>query len=134
MNVKTNKKLMLAAAVVIILNFSSCKKYEDGPVFSLKTKTARLTGEWEVVQIDNEKPIDGGKVLLEFDKDGDFSLSIKYGTYSYSYDGEWEWVSGKESIEVDLDGETIEWDVLRLTNDELWLEDEDNNEWECEKE
>lgn len=26
--------------------FSSCRKYEEGPAFSLATKTARLSGEW----------------------------------------------------------------------------------------
>jgi len=134
MNMKPNKKLMLAAAVVIMLNFSSCSKYEDGPAFSLKTKTARLTGEWEVVEINNQSPVDGGKLTLEFEKDEDFSMQYSYFGYSYSYDGEWEWESDKESIEVTVDGTTTEFDIIRLTNDELWFEDESGQEWECEKE
>ncbi len=135
MNVKSSKNLMLAATVVIMLNFSSCGKYEDGPMFSLKTKTARLTGEWEVIEIDKEKPSDNGyKIILEFEKDGDFSFEYSYGSYSYGAKGDWEWESDKESIEVDIDGYKMEWDILRLTNSELWFEDEDGDEWKCEKE
>ena len=132
MYVRTNKKLLLAAAVVIMLNFSSCSKYEDGPAFSLKTKTARLSGDWEVVEINNNASTG---MTLEFEKDGDFSLDVDYGYgYNYSYDGEWEWESGKESVEIDITGTTMEWDILRLTDDELWFEDENGQEWKCEKE
>jgi len=122
---------MLAAAVVIALNFSSCKKYEDGPMFSLRTKTARLTGTWEVVKIDGENP--DGKLILEFEKDGDFTATFDYGSYSCSSEGVWEWASKKESLEITVDGDKTEFDILRLTNKELWFEDEDNAEWKCEK-
>lgn len=124
--------LMLAAAIVIALNFSSCGKYEDGPSFSLMSKTSRLTGEWEVVKYDNVAPDDD--IILEFEKDGDFSLTYEYDGYSYSYDGEWSWEEGKEEIEIEVDGDKSTWEVQRLTNNELWFEDPDNNLWELEKE
>ena len=39
---------MLAVALVIFLNMTSCSTYDEGPAFSLRTKKARLTnGEWE---------------------------------------------------------------------------------------
>lgn len=132
MHLKIKKKLLLAVAALIMLNLSSCKKYEDGPVFSLRTKTARLTGEWEVVEVDNDDPI--GKVILEFEKDGDFTFSISSSGNSSSVDGDWEWENGKEAIEVEINGNKEEWEIIRLTNDELWFEDESGNEWECEKE
>lgn len=132
MTVRPNKKMMLAAAVVIMLNISSCKKYDDGPAFSLKTKTARLTGEWEVVEVENQAP--NGKMTMEFDKDGDFTFEYSYDGSNYSSNGEWEWESGKESVELEIDNEKTEWEILRLTNKELWFEDEGGNEWQCEKE
>ena len=54
---KNNPKsiLFLAAAAVTVLNFQSCGKYEDGPSFSLRTKKARLTGEWELVKINGKE-------------------------------------------------------------------------------
>jgi hypothetical protein len=126
-----NSKLMLAAAVVIVLNFSSCKKYEDGPMFSLLTKKARLTGEWEVVKIAGESP--DVKLILEFEKNGDFNVSYSYGSYSDTQSGDWDWVSGKEAVKVTLDGEDTQFDILRLTNKEFWFEDDQNDKYECEK-
>ena len=137
MYIRTNKKIMLAASLVVLLNLSSCKKYDDGPSFSLKSKNGRLTGEWTVDEINKVKTV-GSTITLEFEKNGDFSFGSSYSyygySYSYSYDGEWDWEDGKKSVEVSIDGEDkTEWEILRLTNKELWFEDEDGQEWHCEK-
>ena len=137
MNIRKNKKLMLAVALVIFLNMTACSTYDEGPAFSLKSKKSRLTnGDWEVVKIDDERL--AGEIILELEKDGDFAISIEYSyygySYSYTYDGEWEWEDGKETIQIDLDdGDNQEFEVKRLTNEELWFDDEDNDLWECEK-
>lgn len=36
---------------------SACGKYEDGPMFSLRTKTARITGEWELISFNEGNEI-----------------------------------------------------------------------------
>jgi len=129
---------MLAVALVIFLNMTSCSTYDEGPAFSLRTKKARLTnGEWEVVKIAKES-LDDGSIVMEFEKDGDFEITVEYSYYGYySFDytatGEWEWEDGKEVIEIDMDGSQMEWKIKKLTNDELWFEDEDDDLWECEK-
>ncbi len=133
--------LLMAAAIVTMLNFSSCKKYEDGPSFSLKSKKGRLAGEWEVVKLETsngEDYLSGGRDMeFEFDKDGDFKMKYTYSyggdSYSYTYKGEWEFSSDKEELELDFDGGgTIECEIKRLTNKEFWFEDEDGLEWELE--
>ena len=120
MKKEINSKLMLGATVVLLLNFTSCKKYEDGPAFSLRTKTARLTnGEWELDDLDAKdendfvevvEHFDAG-IICEFEKGGDFSLELN-GEYKYSggtveiigkAKGEWEWKTGKESIDIEFD-------------------------------
>ena len=126
-------QLKLMAAVIIILSFSSCKKYEDGPRLSLKSKKARLVGEWEVVDVENARGFEDGSIILEFDKDGDFTFSYEFFGYDYSFDGDWEWEDNKEVIQVEIDNSNTEWEIMRLTNSEFWFEDEDNNLWECEK-
>lgn len=135
----------MLAAVVTILNFSSCSKYEDGPNFTLRTKKARLTGEWEVVKMSGQDLDVGYEVEFEFEKDGDFKYTYGYSSggssysysYSYSYSGEWEWEDSKEDIEIklNLDGYSYNMDfkILRLTNKELVLEDVSGDEWELEK-
>jgi hypothetical protein len=128
------RNLFLAAAVVTVLNFQSCGKYEDGPGFSLRSKTARLTGEWEVVRVGaTSYPHDGYSVEFEFEKSGDFSQTVsEVGYGSYSYTGDWEFASDKENLEIIVDGALIDFEIKRLTNEELWLEDEFNQEWRLE--
>jgi len=133
MNVRTRRSLLFAAAVVIMLNFNSCGKYDDGPSFSLKSKTARLTGEWEIITVDGDIDLGDEEIILEFEKEGDFKITNDYGSYSYSYEGEWAWEDKKETIEITMDGNQTEWEVKRLTNSEFWFEDEDRNLFECEK-
>ena len=44
---KTLKLTTLLLALALIFGSTSCK-YEDGPGISLRSKTARVAGEWEV--------------------------------------------------------------------------------------
>jgi hypothetical protein len=127
-----SNKLMLAAAVIIMLNFSSCGKYDDGPEFSLRTKKARLTGEWKVVKIAGETP--DGQLTFEFEKNGDFSAKYSYSGYSQSFTGDWEWDNKKEGVTITIGSDSEDWDIKRLTNKEFWFEDESNDLYKCEKE
>lgn len=47
------KKLLLlgVTAMILVTNLSSCKKGENDPFLSLKSRKARLTGEWTVTNI-----------------------------------------------------------------------------------
>lgn len=146
--VKISTKTILAGGLLTAISVSpSCGKYEDGPGFSLASKKSRLAGTWE---LDKLTYSDGsiadliGSVEIEFEKDGDYSsrststYTDNYGS-SYSYtnttNGEWEFSSDKEEIEFeDNDGDNYDWEIKRLTNKELWVEDEYGNEWEWEKE
>ena len=138
---KTQNTLLLAAAAVTVLNFQSCGKYEDGPAFSLRSKTSRLVGEWEIVKMQGQNVPSGYNFSMEFESDGDLTYSYSYSyygyNYNYSFNGEWEWEDNKETIDIQINtgyGSTsTEFEVLRLTNDELVVEDENNQEWELEK-
>lgn len=115
----------------------SCGKYEDGPNISLLTKKARLTGEWEVKEIDKTKLDSDVRMILEFEKNGDFEITLSFydGTnwQSEKEKGEWKWEDGKEKIRVEIDRDITEFEILRLTNKELWFEDEDGTEMRLEK-
>ena len=158
--------ILLAAAAVTVLNFNSCKKYDDGPAFSLMSKKGRLTGEWEVVKINGQNPeeyfsssnygfygsnyptivtANNVDLVWEFEDDGDFSQSIS-GTinvsyYGYStsvplnnnYSGEWDWESNKEKIEIEINGTSEDFEIKKLTNTELTVEDQSGVEYEFEK-
>jgi len=129
------KQYYLLLILSFVFIFSSCKKYEDGPAVSLLTKTARLTGEWDVDEIARES-LKGWTLYIEFEKNGDFTLTEQDNDGYYDdfiEKGSWEWESGKESVDVTVSGEREEFKILRLTNDELWFEDEDRDEWRCTK-
>lgn len=139
MKVIQNQKLLLAAAMGIILSFSSCKKYEDGPALSFRTKTSRLVGDWTVVKVDGQKLSESGTLInIDFDKGGDFAMASSYFSfngpnYSTRETGEWEWENGKEEIEIETGRFKEDWEILRLTNKELWFEIENGQKWKCEK-
>ena len=128
---KNNNLLLLAATFVTVLNFQSCSKYEENPPFSLSTKKSRLAGEWEVVKVDGQSSSQyfssDETYFFEFEKDGDFEFgyteTYNGSTYTYSYSGEWEWENNKEQIEIELQGYVIDYEIIKLTKNELILED-----------
>jgi hypothetical protein len=110
-----------------ILGFSSCKKYDEGPAFSLRSKKARVVNIWKI-----EKFIINGKdetsniaPLL-----ANYTLTFKDDdTWESTIDGQreagtWEFDSDKENLQIKTgNSSTIESaKILRLTNDELWTE------------
>ena len=133
MKAKSKKLLVLIATFVIMFNFSSCKKYPDGPAFSLRSKTARLTGTWKIVDgIDDSEGVD---VYYVFKKNNDFEFKYTFNGQEYTVSGDWSWGDGKETVIIDPDDfEKVELTILRLTNSEFWFKDEDNDEYKAEKE
>tara|TARA_B100001758_G_scaffold214844_1_gene200169 strand:- start:3822 stop:4328 length:507 start_codon:yes stop_codon:yes gene_type:complete len=136
--VKVSNKVLLAGGLATAIGISGCKKYEDGPMFSLLTKKQRLTGEWEATKLisdnDGQNMINQGmEVEMEFDGDGDFKLKSTYDytytnyygqtitqTYQNQLTGDWEFSNDKEEIELDYDnGGREDWEITRLTNKEL---------------
>ncbi len=66
MNMKKNTLFLLS---LLVLLFSGCGKYENGPILSLRSKNARLSGEWKVVKYDFKwtdpmDPSDNSSALL----------------------------------------------------------------------
>jgi hypothetical protein len=55
----------LIAILIISATYYSCGKYEDGPAISLRSKTARITGVWEITEV----KIDGTSVFDDFKQD-----------------------------------------------------------------
>ena len=115
---KTKNYLFLSIAVIISLAITSCGKYEDGPGFSLLTKTARMTNKWELKSVDGET-IPAGEIVWEFKKDGEATFSSGgFGTET----GTWEFSDDKEDLILEFDGDASTLKIRRLTNKELWLE------------
>jgi hypothetical protein len=121
--------LTIVAAAAMI--FSACGKYEEGPSFSLLSKTSRVVGTWTITEItvDGEvQDLDGTVMKSTMEKDGTGSMSVTWSGFTFTSDLEWEFDEAKENLRTrtkDADEtEFGEWDsseILRLTNSECWL-------------
>ena len=126
------KKLMVGLMPVAVagLTVTSCKKYDEGPGLSLKSKKSRVAGEWEVdkyIQSDGTESQDNASTVIKFEKDGAYTYTNTGG----SFNGTWSFDDKKENIiiEVEFLGQTSKdtTKILRLTNKEFWLIDDDND-------
>lgn len=117
---------ILLTGFLLSAMITGCKKYDDGPAFSLKTKKARLARTWRIDKyIDNT----GGSVqgnaayTMTFERDGAVTVSNP----PFNYTGTWDFTSDKSGIVFSygafgyVTSETST--ILRLTSKDLWLED-----------
>jgi hypothetical protein len=96
----------------------------------------------------NESKID--RTTTGWNRVGNWYTNYGYSNYSYTYEpftnnsvsednwkGEWEWEDNKEAIEIDRSygsySYSSEFEITKLTNKEMTLEDSYGNEWEFEK-
>lgn len=117
--------------VLIVFMGSACKKYEEGPFLSLRSRTSRICHQWRV-----EKYVVGDEDLtrivfpdwqhtLEFTKKGvaQWTNHPYYGNMT----GSWNFESDDQNLTMTFDKITDNAKILRLTNSELWLEQYDGN-------
>lgn len=129
------KQTIIYILFSVTIIFVGCGKYDEGPKFSLLTKTQRLTGEWE-----HEKVLVNGEIYeyedkmiretVEFRKDKSYYSSEKillpdvdmlmygieqYGYFTITYSGEWNFDSKKENV------------LLSYTYDSLYLGTDDSS-------
>ncbi|MBN4052068.1 hypothetical protein JYT53_01050 [Cytophagaceae bacterium AH-315-L13] len=127
---KNLRKLSLFAAVFVftLTSMTGCKKYEEGPALSLKSKKGRVANKWK---IDYAFDIDDNQVVTsdytgetwEFAKDGEW---IERDNDVIDKSGTWGFISDKESIKITKDNNNIDYyDILKLKSKEMWLKDKD---------
>lgn len=132
------KKLSILFAAFAVVVLASCGKYEDGPGFSLLSKTSRVVGSWTVTEAFQGSTnitssiTNGGTVDLTFNKDKSYTYAYDFTIFgiptSGTINGTWDFSSDKTALEVtDASGQMSSSKILRLTNKELWLEQSDSN-------
>ncbi len=119
---------------MIFVSFASCKKYENGPAFSLMTKKARLANIWSVDTyfLNGKDKTTEYRQLVARDKliifqSGEFEYSESSSwTWAAQYIGKWKFVNDKEELEMTPDNSVLKtktYKILRLKNKSLWLEE-----------
>lgn len=123
-SMKTMKKTMMLTIFGLVL-LTSCKKYEEGPGFSLRSKKERVANLWKVDYAYNLRD----RVITTADYTGDTWEFTKNGNFverdngSVDKTGTWEFVNDKEKITIKLPLDTHTYDILKLREKELWLKD-----------
>ena len=78
-----------------------------------------MTNKWELKSVDGET-IPAGEIVLDLKKDGSMSINED----GYIIDGSWEFSNDKEDLRLSIFGDEVDLKIRRLTNKELWLENE----------
>jgi hypothetical protein len=128
---KINISLIVIIAVAI--TFAGCKKYDDGPSFSLKSKTARLARTWTIDKVmlnsidmsPAEITMDQGgtNVTNTFTKGGGCTVTMNDSSgMMHTNSGKWAFANNDKEITISgmmgLASETST--ILKLTSDEFW--------------
>lgn len=136
---KKTLNLSVALLAFAMIFGTSCKKYEEGPALSLRSKKARVANTWTVnkmVSEDGDEDIwteeEKENYTIEYTKDGNYSFEYSYeaggSTITVDDEGTWEFSDNKEKIiTTDGNGDKTESTIILLKNDEMGVKDEDGN-------
>lgn len=124
---------MLFALFIAIVGVTSCKKYEEGPKISFRSKKARLSGEWTLEQaLHNTTDVTastaaavGANFVWEIEKDGTYKMS---GNFAET--GTWKLGEDKDDVTFtsSVSGSTADtYRILKLENKELWMKQTQSN-------
>lgn len=127
-------------AVIFSVTFFSCKKYPEGPSFSLRTKTERLSNSWKIQQYKfngadsttfvKNNLLNNYKLIIS--KNGDYSISYNFvlGIISIPFTeaGNWVFSTDKKNVIFNKEsgnttasvGSNSTWEILKLKETELW--------------
>jgi hypothetical protein len=117
------KKLLTAVCLLFLAAplFQHCKKYEEGPMFSLRTKTERLSNNWKVENY-TINGTDFTSLVSSYTET--FTTDKKYSYDWGILDGDGTWAFQNSYQEVKLSGSSA-FDgrvlfILKLEEKNLW--------------
>ena len=126
---KNTKSIILGICLIFLLPaFQGCKKYEEGPLISFRSKTKRITAIWKITE---KTPVGCDSycsgLTIEFTKDG---MYLEKSNDLVVFEGIWKFNDKKTKIGIkytgDLDFEYFE--IVKLKEKEMWLKGEDGND------
>ena len=127
------KKLILSTIAIAFLA-TSCKKYPDGPEFTLLTKKERISGNWRIEQVivngydvtNSYNLWYGSNYQLNIAKSGGYIISGNYPDH-----GTWDFVNSKDDVSfVSQEGNgTKTYKILRLEKESMWFQDVDTSNY-----
>lgn len=135
-------KFKIIAILSLVFVFSACTYYEHGPVFSFKPAKSRIAGEWQLCDVrinDNTEQLileNESDIIYEFSEEGSVIVKSNNDSRSSSnvISGSWEFNEDKTSLIISVDNNDSddifiieEMTILRLTDEELWISDQNSS-------
>jgi hypothetical protein len=136
------KNILSLIAVLLVVSFfvTSCRKYEEGPNVSLRSKKARVTNNWRIESAE----LNGTEVSLDplwakqkhyMYKDGKYIINIINPITLEARNLQGNWVLYDHDTKIALTTKnfsgnidsTNEFNILKLYNKQLWIRKIDNS-------
>ncbi|HOY37979.1 MAG: lipocalin family protein [Bacteroidales bacterium] len=127
------KKYMLIFFSVVLVFSTSCTKFEEGAFISLRSAEFNIMGTWKISEVlENDLVNDSllneeANNLLVFADSSSFTFQVlRNGNIAQNLAGTWQYNSDNQhlSFKTDADSTFQVYRIIRLTNKEMWLVDE----------
>ena len=138
-------KRLIIYLTLLLLVVGGCKKYDEGPAISLRSKESRLCREWKLdrIQLNGESlDIIDDYSITEYEKEGRVKTTFNDPEFGeIIYNSNWRFANNNKYLEVSvleynekayidqlpqlfkliLEEEWISYEILRLTSKDLFL-------------
>lgn len=125
-NLSLKYKGLLAILIGLFFILPSCKKYEDGPLISFRTKTNRLCRTWKLGDSSlSGSSLNFGALAYEteyvYKSDGTLIVTnTSLRNQPFVQIGTWMFTDNSKKLKTVLDGHSSEITIYKLTVEELW--------------
>jgi hypothetical protein len=132
--IKTMKTVNTFLIAVVIattasLSFSSCKKGDDDPVVSLKSRKDRFTNTWTLTKYEKNgttQDLSGTTYIYNVYNAGTLTQTVEGSIFGFptrtTSDGTWNFINDDEDVEITIGSQpAIIYNIQRLASKELWL-------------
>lgn len=135
------KKIFYFALVLMIgtTTLSSCRKYEEGPNISLRSKEARVANNWRIesaelngVNLSSDPFYAKQKHFFYRNKSYMVTIIDPQTFEATNYSGEWKFFDNDKKIAISIKNfsgniETVtEYNIIKLFNNQFWIRTVDN--------
>lgn len=135
-----NRTLIFSTLLIFAAGLTSCSIYPENPVLALGSKESRVANTWKVAYATDE---DGNDVTSDAEgtkytlgEEGDAELDSKFAGTNFTATGSWNLIDEDAVLSLDLAYTIlgvnvpleVEYDILKLTKNEFWLQDQNDSD------
>ena len=116
-----NRHIFFPLVLLLILTVTACKRFDEGPDFSIWSVKNRLVNTWEwsyALENGTNRTGELEGTTIEFTDNN--VVKICTGD-DPCQEGNWSLISKKQKLQLIFDQEAVAYDILMLRKNEIWL-------------